>query len=219
MTERHVKLTVVDGGASLTDWLTAIGGMGAFLAAAVLAVFGHRQMKATQRQSDASLVQAEVTREGVAKQTYPLVYAHQRKAMSWDQEEDAFAFRYYLSNEGLGPALNVEHGVLIGDTEFVFGYEQPLPFKSLQPGELAPPLDSSMPDPVPPTSLERFVQRDDLYRTGEAGVSHPLAEAVYFCRYESLFGERWETRTSSLPSKKPDVRRLPGNPEPEQRSE
>lgn len=112
--------------------------------------------------------------------------------MSWEQEEDAFAFRYYLSNEGLGPALNVEHGLLIGETEFVFGYERPLPFKSLQPGEFAPPLNPSVPDPVPPNSLERFVQRDDLYRTGEAGVSQPLAETIYFCRYESLFGERWE---------------------------
>ena len=201
----------MDCGASLTDWLTAIGGVGAFLAAAVLAVSSHRQMKATQKQSDASLAQAEATREGVAKQTYPLVYAHQWKAMSWEQEEDAFAFRYYLSNEGLGPALNVEHGLLIGETEFVFGYEQPLPFKSLQPGEFAPPLNPSVPDPVPPNSLERFVQRDDLYRTGEAGVSQPLAETIYFCRYESLFGERWETRTSSLPSKQPDVSRLPRN--------
>lgn len=166
-------------------------------------------MKATQQQSDASLAQAEATREGVAKQTYPLVYAHQRQAMSWEQEESAFVFRYYLSNEGLGPALNVEHGVLIGGTEFVFGYEQPLPFKSLQPGEAAPPLDPSVSDPVPPTSLERFVQRDDLYGTGEASISKPLAEAFYFCRYEGLFGERWETVTSSLPFKQPTVSRLP----------
>lgn len=195
--------------ASLPDWLTAIGGVGAFLAAVVLAFFGYRQMKATQRQSDATLEQAQATRDAVAQQTYPLVYAHQWKPMNWEKEEEAFVFRYYLSNEGLGPALNVEHGICVGEEEFLYGYEEALLFKSLQPGEFAPPLDPSFPDPVPLTCLERVVQMPDLYATGEAGHSKRLTEVIYFCRYENLFGDRWETRVSNAPSKAAEVQQLP----------
>jgi hypothetical protein len=33
-------------------------------------------------------------------------------------------------------------------------------------------------------------------------------EVVYWCRYESLFGDRWETRNSNDPTKPPEIRRV-----------
>ncbi|MGH2742278.1 MAG: hypothetical protein ACREX8_03210 [Gammaproteobacteria bacterium] len=202
--------------ADTTDWLTAIGGVGAFLASVVLAFLAFLQMKATRRQSQAALdqvtaakEQAEVTREAAARQVYPLVYAHEWKGPVWDEDEESFAMRYYLSNEGLGPALNVEHGIEVGKVEFVFGHEGPYMFRSIQPGEFLPPLDPSTPDPVPPLHITRHVERRDYYATGEAGPHQRPAEIVYICRYEDLFGDRWETRNSNDPTRRAAVSRLP----------
>ena len=201
--------------ASTADTLTAIGGLGAFGASVVLAVLAFFQMRATRIQSRAALEQAqtarhqaEITKEAAARQIYPLVYAHEWKGPKWDGDEEAFAMRYYLSNEGLGPALNVEHGVRVGSVEFHFGHEGPYMFRSIQPGEFLPPLGDEASDPVPSIPITRLITRDEYYGTGEAAVHKRPQELVYWCRYENLFGDRWETLNSSNPTKRPGVRRL-----------
>jgi hypothetical protein len=202
--------------AQATDWLTAIGGVGAFLATLGLAVLAFFQMRATRQQSRAALEQvtavreqADAMREVAARQVYPLVYAHEWHGPIWDNDEQAFAMRYYLSNEGLGPALNIEHGVRVGAKEFIFGHRDPYRFRSIQPGEFLPPLDPADPNPVPPGHLTRFVQRNDYYATGVAGPHLRPSEIVYICRYEDLFGDRWETANSNDPTTRVAVRRLP----------
>lgn len=205
-------------GASVTttaDWLTAIGGVCAAIASVVLAFLAYRQMKATREQSEAALdqprtskEQALIAKDAAAAQVYPLVYAHEWKGTVWDEGEQAFAVRYYLSNEGLGPALNVEHGVKIGRVEFMFGRDEPYMFRSVQPGEFLPPLDPERPDPVPPQPITRNVERRDMYLLGPAGASQQIGEMLYVCRYENLFGDRWETVNSNDPQKRPTVRRI-----------
>lgn len=197
------------------ETLAAVGGIGAFGTSIVLAGLAYFQMRATSDQSRAALdqatvarEQAEITREVAAQQVYPLVYAHEWKGPVWDDEARGFEMRYYLSNEGLGPALNVEHGVQVGTREFVFGHGGSYMFRSVQPGEFLPPLDPTLPDPVPPLHISRFVSRGDYYATGEAGPHQRPSEIIYFCRYENLFGDRWETRNSNDPTKPAEVRSL-----------
>lgn len=168
-----------------TDWLTAIGGVGTLVATLILAGLASAQMRATRRQSDAALdqaryarEQAEVTREAAERQVYPRVYAHEWKGLIWDEDEEAFAVRYYLSNEGLGPALDVEHGCVIAGREYVFGYDGPFMFRSVQPGEFLPPLDPARRDPVPPQPIVRVVERADLYGSSDVGPATPVGEIV-----------------------------------------
>jgi hypothetical protein len=175
--------------ASFTDWLTAVGGFSAAIATIVLAGLAYWQMRATREQ-------AVITKEAAARQVFPLVYAHDWRGPHPTQGE--IEFRYYLTNEGLGPALNVEHGVTVDAKEYVFGAQETgFMFRTIQPGEYLPPRPVGSSDPAPPAALTVRVPKSDL----AGGMP---AEVIYWCRYETLFGERWETRNSSDPTKSPE---------------
>lgn len=51
--------------------------------------------------------------------------------------------------------------------------------------------------------IAKHIPESDFYPDDEVS-----EEVVYWCRYESLIGERRETRTSSDPTKSPEIRRL-----------
>lgn len=180
------------------NWLTAIGGVGAFLGTLVLAFLAWRQMRA-------AVEQVEATREIASQAVYPLVYGHQRHAVNYEAEGDVFVFHYYLWNEGLGPALDVEHGVLIAGEEVAFGDDWQ--FRSIQPGEFIPPREDDA-DGVPSRSLDLPVPKGRYYGSGHAAADRVPPEQVYWCRYRDLFGRRWETRNSTNASRRPEIRRL-----------
>jgi hypothetical protein len=190
---------------ALTDWLQAIGGLGAFLAAVVLAALAYGQVKATK---DASRAQLR-----------PLVYAHEKRGVRYGPiKADAYgkdevgvvaSFSYYLSNEGLGPALNIEHGVEVGERQHLLGNgEAGFQYRTCQAGEFLPPLPPNSTHRVPAQGILLEIPNAEFW-TGGLDRENPPTEIVYFCRYESLFGERWETRNSSNPAKPPEIKRVP----------
>jgi hypothetical protein len=141
---------------TFTDWLTAVGGVSAAVAAIVLAVLAYRQIVETRKQSSAALEQAQISKDAAARQVFPLVYAHAWKGPQ--RREGEIAFRYYLTNEGLEPALNVEHGVILGSRTHVFGQEGAFMFRTIQPGECLPPRPVGSTDPIPPEPITRLVE-------------------------------------------------------------
>ncbi len=99
-------------------------------------------------------------------------------------------FRYFLSNEGLGPALNVEHGVSIGDREFPFGGDPGMQFTTIRAHEFLPALDHGAVDPIPSRCISLPIKLVDCEGS----------PPVYWCRFESVFGEKWDTRNPTDPT-------------------
>lgn len=182
---------------SLTDWIGAGAAVFAALATAFLVIFAARQIRAAREQ-------AEVAREASARQWYPLVYAHEGELPGPDPDIDAdhlVGCFYFLRNEGLGPALNLEHGVEVWGQSWPFGGAQTRQFRSVQPGCSIPPTDDG--DPEPGNFIVRHIPELSFYADDECP-----DEVVYWCRFESLFGDRWETRNSSDPTQPPEILRL-----------
>jgi len=80
--------------------LIAIGGLGAFIATIILAVVATRQ-------AGASLAANVAVREAARAQLQPLVFGRLRSP------DEATSFTYRISNQGTGPALDIEHGIII----------------------------------------------------------------------------------------------------------
>jgi hypothetical protein len=191
-------LSVVESaGPSVTDWIEAGTAVLAATATIFLVVFASRQIKAAKEQAD-------ITREMSSRQWYPLVYSHEGERPAPDSDplgEDAVACAYYLRNEGLGPALNIEHGVEVWGSSWPFGGRSARQFRSVQPGETIPPMEVG--ESEPSEFIEKHVPENEFFRDEETP-----DEVVYWCRFESLFGDRWETSNSNDPSQAPQIRRL-----------
>jgi hypothetical protein len=105
-------------------------------ATVVLAAVAAWQIRAGQKQSEATLEAAE-------RQWQPVVIVHQWhggpvRGSGEDAAPDEMAVRYFLGNEGVGPALNVEHGVEVSGTRHVW----PLPpYAAHRAGEYVPAID------------------------------------------------------------------------------
>jgi hypothetical protein len=159
----------------LTDWLVAIGGLGAFLATIALACLAFRQMGKLDRQADA-------VREAARAQLQPLVFA-QGVGVSKRDAEGNSTFYYVIRNDGVGPALDVEHGIMLGEERRPFGGgESGMRFRTLAAGEQVPgprpenaPLDYTGPEPL--------------------SVEGPWQERAFafWARFDNVFGERFET--------------------------
>lgn len=160
--------------------------------------------------------QAEATREAAAKQWQPLVYCHQRRGPDFGPAElgyddvigEVVRFHYYLSNEGLGPALNIVHGIELDGEQFLFGARSDagFQFRTCRAGEFLPPLQPDSREPVPARSIPLDVPNERYWR--DEGGRKVGPQPLYFCRFESLFGERWETRNPPDPTAAPEIRRL-----------
>jgi hypothetical protein len=229
---------------ALTDWLQAIGGFGAAIAAVVLALLAYKQMRAGRDQADAAQRQVgqmakdaeserqyresedrrrdaeqerrdqvirdqiaavagiapatrEASRDAARAQLQPIVFAHahgpavQGPNDELDLGEDDVAFLYYLSNEGIGPALNIAHGVECGGVDHAFGGG--MEFRTARAGEFLPPLGESATQPVPSQFLRVVVAETELPATWRTLVR------TYWVRFENVFGEQFETRNPNDP--------------------
>jgi hypothetical protein len=167
-----------------------------------------RQDDAVRRQVDALVGVAQATLDAARAQVQPVVFAHAHGGAlrgpndDFDLAEDKAAALYYLTNEGTGLALDLEHGVLIAEAEYAFGGG--LRFRAARPGEMLPPL---------PASGERRRRRSELL-----AVDFPLdvleqarrarINFVYWCRFSNVFGEQFETQNSLNPAVPATLRRL-----------
>jgi hypothetical protein len=196
----------------LTDWLTAIGGAGAFLATVVLAVLAYFQIRAgwaqaregkeqsdaalaiAREQSAAALAVARETREAAERQWQPRVFVHgwhggPKPGDGDNVAPNEMAVPYYLSNEGTGPAFNVEHGVEVNGKPYTFNDWQ---WPSMRAGEFIPQLDVNATQPVPSSAIAVGVP---LARWGDG------SDLVYWSRFENLLGERFEVRNHQDPTR------------------
>jgi hypothetical protein len=191
------RLVLETADPALTDWIAAGASFLAAVSTIFLVVFAWRQIRAMRQQ-------VEIAREATARQWYPLVYAHEGEQPGADPDllsNEHIGCFYYLANEGLGPALNVEHGVEIWEQQWPFGGTQTRQFRSVQPGMSIPPAVNA--HDTPEEFIVKHIPTSQFYPDDEVP-----DEVVYWCRYESLFGDRWETRNSNDPTRPPEIRRL-----------
>jgi hypothetical protein len=215
--------------ASLPDWLTAIGGFGAFVATGVLAFLARKQMTAAQdqvtimrkasadeaktvrEQIDASIEQGTAIREAARAQLQPMVFAHPTQvwlrgpddALKLDLQAGQVAFPYYLANEGTGIALNIRHGVELDGDDEEFGEGSEL--RVLRPSETVPIRD--------PTSGQLLQIRPLAIVKAEHELRSEWEKRTrrYWVRFENVFGERFETRNPFEPQESATFTRLPGS--------
>jgi hypothetical protein len=204
--------------AGFTDWLTGIAGALVFFATAGLAVVAFLQMRAAteasaresdllNKQIEASMVQGNAIREAARAQLQPVVFAHgDRIYRGPDDEVDVaegeIGFSYRLANEGTGIALNIRHGVEIDGNEYEFGAGMQM--RVLRADERQPP-----PDYTDELGHERrfrpivvAVHLDSLPPNWTTRLRH------YWTRYQSVFGEYFETRNPSLPDWPAEFRQI-----------
>src|SRR5205807_8250402 len=102
-----------------------------------------------REQAAAALDVARETREAAERQWQPRVFAH-----AWhgpvpgdgdNAAQDEMAVRYYLSNEGTGPAFNVEHGVEVAGKLHTWEDRQ---WRTMRAGEAIPPMLDAIGQPV-----------------------------------------------------------------------
>jgi hypothetical protein len=208
------------------EWLTAIGGVGAFAATARLAYLAKEQMDATSRQADeeakrldkqvtASLEQGEAIRESARAQLQPMVFAHADavrtcpNAAGGERDNEYMlgsgqvGFGYKLANEGTGLGLNIRHGVAIEDKRWEFG--EGMRWRALRPGEQQPAadfLDQGVWIRIKPLVVvcdERELPSDWAMRP-----------RYYWTEFENVFGERFGTRNPSDPAQPAGFVRLGG---------
>jgi hypothetical protein len=181
--------------ASLPEWLTAIGGLGAFGATAVLARLGYKQMGALTAQAEAARIAQQ-----------PRVLAQPTSAVIRGPNSQfgitgyQVAFPYRLTNEGGGVAFNIRHGIEAAGVEYVFGGGGEI--RAIGPGLSVPPVDSAMGGFTP---LTVPVTEHDLPAGWD---SSPW---VCWARYEDAFGQRWESRNSIDPEDRATFERIPND--------
>ena len=141
----------------------------------------------------ASIAQGEAVREAARAQLQPIVFAHgygpPRSAAHLPV--GSAVFRYYLKNEGVGPALDVEHGVRFGQREHTVD-DQKYRYRTLSSGEEVPPGYPKQPDGSPI----------------EVEARHNDEELLYWARFSNVFGERFETRNYLSASKPAEFLRI-----------
>jgi hypothetical protein len=170
---------------------------------------GQAQTRAAKEQSDAALAIAQEqaaaalavareTREAAERQWQPRVFVH-----AWhgpvrgdgdNAAPDEMAVRYYLTNEGTGPAFNVEHGVEVAGKLHTWEDRQ---WRTMRAGEAIPPMFDAIGQPV---SISPIVVGVKLADWNE--------DIIYWARFENLLGERFEVRNPPDPTKAAEFRRV-----------
>jgi hypothetical protein len=169
-------------------------------ATAVLALLAYLQIRAGRDQTDAALAIARESREAAERQWQPRVFAHAwqggpKRGDGNNAAPDEMAVPYYLSNEGTGPAFNVEHGVEVSDKLHTWEDRQ---FRTMRAGEEIPPLHDSIGLPV---GLSPIVVGVKLTEWSDDSL-------VYWTRFENLLGERFEVRNFPDPTRRAEFRRV-----------
>lgn len=223
------RVIIHEAAAGWPEWLTAVGGVGAFAATGRLAWLAKRQMDAGEAQSRAeaaaidkqiaaSIEQGEAIREAARAQLQPMVFAHGDNThvrperpdplgLDDDQENEymlgpgQIGFGYKLANEGTGLALSIRHGVEIAGERFEFGGG--MHFRSLRPGEWQPAQDFlDQGNWIRITPLVVVCTNDELPSDWADLPRH------YWAEFESVFGERFRTRNPSDPMLPAEFERL-----------
>ena len=170
-------------------------------ATAGLAALAFWQIHAGQAQTDeavtAALAIARETREAAERQWQPRVFAHAwhgpERGDGNDAALDEEAVRYWLQNEGTGPAFNVEHGVEVAGRRYPWiGL-----YRTMRAGEAIPPMFDSIGQPV---SLSPIVVGVKLTEWTDEN------DVVYWTQFENLLGERFEVRNFPDPKRAAEFR-------------
>ena len=192
--------------------VTAAATVGLAVLAYVQIRAGQAQAKDAKTQSDAALTIAQQqaaaavavvkeTREAAQRQWQPYVIAHAWKGPTTgdgnDAAPDEMAVRYFLQNEGTGPAFNVEPRVEVGGTTHTWNDWQ---YRSMSVGEATPPI----PDPL----RQRF---PDSCLVIPVKLTEWSDDVVYCARFDNLLGERFEVRNFPDPKRPAEFRRLPSS--------
>jgi len=191
---------------------TAVATVGLALVAYLQMGEGRTQMRGARAQADAAiqiakeqaaaaLQVAQETRDAAERQWQPRVFVHGKgepvPGNGDDAAPDEMAVAYYLSNEGTGPAFNVEHGIEVSERPRTWNDWQ---WRSMRAGEFIPPRDAGSTQPVP---SEAIVVAVKLAEWGEG------RGRVYWSRFENLLGERFEVRNYADATRASEFRRLP----------
>jgi hypothetical protein len=151
-----------------------------------------------REQAAAALTVAQETREAAERQWQPRVFAH-----AWhgpvrgdgdNAAPDEMAVRYYLSNEGTGPAFNVEHGIEVAGAPYTWEDRQ---WRTMRAGEAIPPIPDPIRQPVPDSPLVIGVKLTEWNE-----------DIIYWTRFENLLGERFEVRNPPDATRPAEFRRL-----------
>jgi hypothetical protein len=153
----------------------------------------------TQKQAEAAIAIARETREAAERQWQPRVFVHAwhgpKPGDGTDAAPGEMAVRYYLSNEGTGPAFNVEHGVRVKGKPHTWDDRQ---WRNMRAGEFIPALERGGTQPVPPSAIVVGVKLDEWDED----------DYVYWARFENLLGDRFEVRNYPDPTRPAEFRRL-----------
>jgi type II secretory pathway pseudopilin PulG len=174
-------------------------------ATAALALLAYWQITAgkaqTREQAEAALALARETRQAAERQWQPRVFAHAWKGpVKGDGDNaapDEIAVRYFLQNEGTGPAFNVEHGVEVAGKLHTWNDWQ---YRSMRAGEAIPLMFDPGGFPVSKSPIVVGVKEAE-WNDG--------AGLLYWTRFENLLGERFEVRNPPDATKPAEFRRLP----------
>jgi hypothetical protein len=173
------------------------------------------ELAAVREQIDASVKGNEAVREAARAQLQPMVFAHadairtcpDREGLSTEPRGNEYqlgpgqiGFGYRLKNEGTGIALNIEHGVDVGGHEIAYGGG--MRFRALRPDEAQPAFDYIDPQ----GHLIRIVPLAVV--ADERQIPEDWSSRVYWARFDNVFGERFETRNPSDPSRAAEFRRI-----------
>jgi Na+-transporting methylmalonyl-CoA/oxaloacetate decarboxylase gamma subunit len=213
--------------ASLPDWLTAIGGVGAFLATSVLAVVATKQMGKLERQAQAAQDQVRAAQEQVnlMRQTArddARAVTDQVAASIAQSEAIRDAARVFVQPRVLGyPAGAASRGPDpygdIGEGEIGFPYrivnEGGGLALNVQHGiELegedylfgggmeTAALGAGFSSPPPDSDLGGFRPLFVVVREDVLVASWPRRPVRYLARFTNVLGERYETRTPADPT-------------------
>jgi hypothetical protein len=151
-----------------------------------------------QEQAAAALTVAQETREAAERQWQPRVFAH-----AWhgpvrgdgdNAAPDEMAVRYYLSNEGTGPAFNVEHGIEVAGIPYTWEDRQ---WRTVRAGEAIPSIPDPIRQPVPDSPIVIGIKLTEWNE-----------DIIYWTRFENLLGERFEVRNPPEATRPAEFRRV-----------
>lgn len=138
------------------------------------------ELALVHKQIQASTAQNEAVREAARAQMQPIVFAHGfgsplSDATGRDAPPGRVRLRYYLKNEGVGPALDVEHGVSIGGVDSTVN-DAGARYRTPSAGETAPP----------------GYPNSQAYGVLAVDVLNAEPDRIYWTRFSNVFGDRFE---------------------------
>ncbi len=127
------------------------------------------------------------------RRTQPVVILHERRGRQLDAQRVSgdprgWIVGVWLTNDGLGPAFNVRFGVEYHRVRIANKLENDDPdsgnrHRVLREGERLPDDSAMLPMRIPSLAVLGTVNKGD-----------PDPGRVYWCRYENVTGQTWETR-------------------------